>query len=357
MDVQGGYCGSSIMSQQLKINNFDLLRIIAASQVLVGHTIWHLGIPNPAWMPLLDAFPGVPMFFSISGFLISASFERSSDVRSYARNRILRIYPGLWCCIFLTVLVASLCGVSFLNRQAPIWLVSQLVGGIYTPHFLKVFGFGSYNGSLWTIPIELQFYLLLPVVYLWARKLNYSTSYFVAVWALFVCIAVGTRLLFNPLVEYEHEDVLHKLYRYSFAPHIYLFLTGVLLQRLAAHKSKWISGKGAYWLIAYLAFYFILPHYAPVLISAALLLAVATVSVAYTAPGISHTILRGHDISYGVYIYHGLLINLFVELGLLGQWKYLAILAGCAYLIAYLSWIGVEKRFLRRKTHALAPVR
>ncbi|MGH9640830.1 MAG: acyltransferase family protein [Terriglobales bacterium] len=344
------------MAQQLKINNFDLLRIIAASQVLVGHTIWHLRIPTPHWMPLLDAFPGVPMFFSISGFLISASFERNSDVRSYAHNRLLRIYPGLWSCIVVTILAAGICGISFLNLQAPIWFLSQLAGGIYTPQFLRAFGFGSYNGSLWTIPIELQFYVLLPVVYVFAKRQKYATGYFVAIWLAFVGVALVTQMMFNPLVEYPHEGLLRKLYRYSFAPHIYLFLTGVLLQRLAAHKSRWISGKGAYWLLGYLAFYWLLPRSAPTIVAAMVLLAVTTVSVAYTAPKISHAVLRGNDVSYGVYIYHGLLINVFIELGFFGQWKDLAVLAGCTYVIAYLSWTGVERRFLRRKTHALAPV-
>jgi hypothetical protein len=41
--------------------------------------------------------------------------------------------------------------VNFLNRQTPIWFGSQLVGLIYTPQFMKHFGFGSYNGSLWTL--------------------------------------------------------------------------------------------------------------------------------------------------------------------------------------------------------------
>jgi len=62
------------VGKEFKINNFDLLRIFAASEVMVGHTILHLDISTPPWLiNLIYAFPGVPIFFIISGFLISAS--------------------------------------------------------------------------------------------------------------------------------------------------------------------------------------------------------------------------------------------------------------------------------------------
>ena len=87
------------MKQEFKLNNFDLLRIFAASQVLVCHTALHLHVFAPQWlMKLIYAFPGVPIFFVISGFLISLSYERSSGLKSYCRNRVLRIYPGLQLC-------------------------------------------------------------------------------------------------------------------------------------------------------------------------------------------------------------------------------------------------------------------
>lgn len=47
------------------------------------------------FLAFIDLFPGVPIFFFISGFLISKSFEENSVLKEYALNRILRIYPGL----------------------------------------------------------------------------------------------------------------------------------------------------------------------------------------------------------------------------------------------------------------------
>ena len=345
------------MEQAFKINNFDLLRIFAASEVLAGHSVSHLGISTPPWLiKLIYAFPGVPIFFVISGFLISASYERSSALKSYSRNRVLRIYPGLWCCVLATVLVATLCGFGFANGQAPLWIISQFAGAIYTPGFLKNFGIGSYNGSLWTIPVELQFYFLLPVLYwLTPKGTRDQTACFWLAWFAFVAIALAASLMFPPLDNPEGEPTLQKLIRYSFFPHFFLFLSGILLQRLNAYESKWIAGKGAYWLAAYLAFYYVVPTAPVTYVPTTLLLGIVTVSIAYTMPSIAQKILRGNDISYGVYIYHGLMINILVEAGLTGRAEYFVLLAACTYLAGYVSWIAIERPFLRKKKQTISP--
>jgi len=343
------------VGKEFKINNFDLLRILAASQVMLSHGVIHLDVSAPPWlMKVVHAFPGVPIFFVISGFLISASYERSSGLESYYRNRALRIFPGLWCCVVATVVVAAFCGFSFVNGQAAVWLLSQLAGAIYTPGFLKDFGIGSYNGSLWTIPVELQFYFMLPVLYwLTRREARYRTTYFCLAWLAFVAIAVAARFMFPSLEEAQDASTLEKLVRYSFLPHFFLFMTGVVLQRLRVHESTWIAGKGIYWLTAYVALHYALPAAPGTYVLAKLVLAVAAVSMAYTAPSLSQRILRGNDISYGVYIYHGLLINLFAEMGLAGGAACL-ILAGCTYVLGYVSWVIVERPFLRRKKQTIS---
>ena len=78
--------------------------------------------------------------------------------------------------------------------KGAVWYLAQLVGLIFTPGFLQGFGFGSYNGALWTIPIELQFYFLLPLLYLATRRLpeKQRTMVFVATFAVFAIIALVT---------------------------------------------------------------------------------------------------------------------------------------------------------------------
>ena len=185
------------MKPEFKINNFDLIRIFAASQVMVQHSCLHLEVPIPFWLSVIENFQGVPMFFVISGFLISSSYERNNNLKNYFTNRVLRIYPGLWACVLLTIITAAVFGgINFFNMHTPVWLVSQMTGVIYTPQFLSGYGFGSYNGSLWTIPIELQFYIVLPVIYLLVSKFIKKNAAIFILLLLFILIAYGLNILY-----------------------------------------------------------------------------------------------------------------------------------------------------------------
>ena len=59
---------------------------------------------TPLGVPLVVWYERRWNIFAISGFLISASFERSHNLANYFRNRFLRIFPALWCVVLLTVL-------------------------------------------------------------------------------------------------------------------------------------------------------------------------------------------------------------------------------------------------------------
>lgn len=76
-------------------NCFSLVRYIAAINVFLLH-ISHL-INIPTWLDvIIRSIHGIPMFFSLSGFLIWLSLERSSDFRTFIRKRVFRLYPELW---------------------------------------------------------------------------------------------------------------------------------------------------------------------------------------------------------------------------------------------------------------------
>jgi peptidoglycan/LPS O-acetylase OafA/YrhL len=339
------------------LNNFDLLRILAATQVLYFHTLFHLKIDPPSWTLFFEYFPGVPIFFVISGYLVSASFERSESLERYFLNRFLRIYPGLWVCLLVTVIVVICFGFNIFGFRAGAWILAQMAGVIYTPDFLAHFGFGSYNGSLWTIPIELQFYFLLPIVYLVARRARSPNLVFLVLLLAFSIIRFFSTLYFpetGPPGTGLPKPMAEKLYGYLFFRHFALFLTGLVLQRFGAYKSKLIFGKGILWIAFYLLFVKLAPPSAVTDVVAGLFLAVCTVSVAYTLPGVANKLLRGNDISYGVYIYHGLLINIMVSLELFYRMEYLFVVWGGAYLAGYISWVLVERNFLRRKREKLS---
>src|SRR5476651_2876105 len=102
--------------RQFRINNFDLVRLFAATQVIGEHYNDHISkAGNKTLIELLFFFPGLTIFFMISGYLVSTSYQSSKTISNYVTNRVFRIYPGLWACIGITIIVFSLTGASFLN--------------------------------------------------------------------------------------------------------------------------------------------------------------------------------------------------------------------------------------------------
>ena len=70
----------------MRPNNFDLIRLLAAIQVVIYHGVEHLkieGLKDTWLLFILECFPGVPIFFVLSGFLVSASWERSKSLGQY----------------------------------------------------------------------------------------------------------------------------------------------------------------------------------------------------------------------------------------------------------------------------------
>uniref|UniRef100_UPI0037CA472E acyltransferase family protein n=1 Tax=Phenylobacterium sp. TaxID=1871053 RepID=UPI0037CA472E len=82
--------------------NFDLMRLIAALLVVVSHTYPLAGqAPVRIWgVEDLGAL-GVSIFFVISGYLVTGSYQR--DPKSYLLKRLLRIEPGLIASLVVTV--------------------------------------------------------------------------------------------------------------------------------------------------------------------------------------------------------------------------------------------------------------
>lgn len=151
------------------VNNFDLIRLAAAIQVVVYHGLKYLYGEENAVLKVIQFVPGVPIFFFVSGYLISASYDRSRSMGSYARKRALRIFPALWLCIALTVLALTLDG--YLRDASPTigefgtWVAAQSSFlQFYNPEWSRHYGAGIINSALWTITVEMQFYVMMPVL-------------------------------------------------------------------------------------------------------------------------------------------------------------------------------------------------
>lgn len=78
-------------------NSLNFIRLLAAFQVFLGHADTHLNLNLPDnVLNVFNTLQGVPVFFLISGFLIWASLGKVNDFKTFAKKRILRLYPELW---------------------------------------------------------------------------------------------------------------------------------------------------------------------------------------------------------------------------------------------------------------------
>ena len=357
-----------VTSKIFRNNNFDLVRLFAALQVAFVHVFHIMEVtPGDITGPILKflyLFPGVPIFFFISGFLISKSYENNHCIKEYFQNRILRLFPALIVCVIFSIILVISSG--YLADKNVTWLELFLLFiakitflQFYNPDYLRAYGDGVLNGSLWTITVEIQFYILTPLIYLVLNKYrNISVNYL-----LFSLIL--TFLLFNRLYYYLpnliSEIVITKLTKVSFLPWLYMFLLGIYIQKNFDFFYKYLSGK----------FYIIFPVYIitayifstqgaslgnnvnPVI---GILLVLTIFSLAYSMPNLGKKLLKGNDISYGLYIYHMPVVNWLIFHNYYRETGY-SLLALCiSIMLALISWRFIERPALRFKNHPLNPL-
>ena len=336
-----------------KTNNFDLLRLFASIQVLIYHALFHLELSKgSSFADFLVYIPGVLIFFTISGFLITASFDRSSDLKRYLKNRLLRIYPALWVCTILTfglLFVFRVISIhDFLNIKLLAYLFSQLtLFHFWTPDILKPWGCSVPNGSLWTIGVELQFYIVIPMIFLFFKQIKLVYK---------ITLMLILSMVFNFYLRTKlglYETNLTKLLYVSLCPYLYCFLFGSLLYLNWEKLRKYVEGKFLIYLGLYLSFSLftrITPAYYPSnweLLSN-LLLAMLIISAAFSYPKVG-SYIQGIDISYGVYLYHMPVINTFIALGLIGNYWYVFDVFIITIAVSISSFFLIEKPALRLK--------
>lgn len=333
----------------LRPNNFDIIRLVAALQVVLFHSYENLGIEMPSPLQVLGIFPGVPVFFVVSGFLISNAWMRNPCLRSYAASRILRIFPGLWICFGVSVLsVIALRPDLLLTvpwEHAVIWVAAQMSFlQVLNPEFLRDFGVGALNGSLWTIPVELQFYVAVPLLFKWFSSKKNSNKYILA--------GIGLGLIFNQIYVYfrlTENTMLVKLFGITWLPHMWLFLVGVLLQQNFTSFRKIFAGYVLQWGLAHLAVCYVGNRLgysvtgnliAPV---PAITLVGFVMACAYSRSNISDRTLRGNDLSYGIYLYHMVIVNVLIECHVLKTNGTILFVFLASAVAAVFSWRLIEK--------------
>jgi len=342
-----------------EVNNFDLIRLVAAFQVMVCHTISHLGLELNPIFKFIYWFPGVPIFFTISGFLLMNSLNKNPNFKIYLTNRVLRIFPGLWGCIFTTIIflfiVGSINFSTFFKLPFYQWLICQLtIFQFYTPPFLRTFA--TPNGSLWTIPVEFQFYVLLPAIF-WLSKIPNRVLYVLALLSIFL-ISVAFSYWYRQL---DPEILLAKLIHTSVLTYLQFFLMGVFAYFFFSSIKRFLINKSIFWLVMYVLYSYVAYDqlelfsfsYKPNFwgLVAYMILSILTLSLAFTRINLSDKILKGNDISYGVYLYHMPVINYIVQNNV-DNYRMLATIL-ITIIFAIISWKLIESPALKLKRRIL----
>lgn len=364
------------MKNVFRVNNFDLIRLIAALQVAFHHSMVHLEIENNEWYWFLTdiskLFPGVPIFFFVSGFLISKSYENNPAIRQYSQNRILRIYPALIICTVVSLLSVFYTGY-FANISTSIYRILVWIAGqisfiqFYNPDFMRGFGTGVLNGSLWTITVELQFYVLIPILYFifgiaHKQQTQQTKVRDNVVLIILVLLFMAINIVHCELKGEYAENLLFKMWGVSFSPWFYMFLVGVFFQKNFAEIYQILHNRFYFILLIYVLFtYFVKTYFGwhlgnsinPILY---LLLTILIFSFAYSFPTLSNRLLRKNDVSYGVYIYHIPVINLFIYYGYISSTSILCLALFLTIIIAFISWIFIEKSAIKLKKHPFNPL-
>jgi peptidoglycan/LPS O-acetylase OafA/YrhL len=330
-----------------RYENFDFLRLAAAISVLFSHgfLIAEGSQKNEPLVVLsgnqgILGLLGVFVFFTISGFLVTQSFERGRSPLRFLTARLLRIYPGLVVCLLVCVFVI---GASITTLPLGEYLQAPGTRRFLTDNLLMR-GFDEalpgvlfrdnavgtvVGGAFWSLRFEIYFYLMVLALGA-ARLLN---------------LGVALVLLAGGLVA-SYFDLLG-----SFGWLLPYFAIGMVLYYVAQQRalSAWLATAAGLGLVATVEF-------GQLLFAFSLLGGYIAIYLA-TSPRVRlPRAARFGDLSYGLYIY-GWPVQSSVAyvIGETATW-WQVFLGGTAasLVLAFFSWHAIEKPALRLKERRAA---
>jgi peptidoglycan/LPS O-acetylase OafA/YrhL len=197
------------------VERLDHLRFLAAATVLLFHTYLSVRttsrVADPFVIPLIEqGHTGVPLFMVISGMILAMIADNGEiTAAKFYLNRVLRIYPLFVFIVTLGYFATTdprptTVGINYLMSLLPISNLYRLE-------------YGAYGGHLWSIGVELQFYLLFPLL------LRFKRIYGVA----YICGLAGLIIFFRIAV-FVHTKSAHHLAFFSIFGNLEIFLAGML---------------------------------------------------------------------------------------------------------------------------------
>lgn len=337
-------------------NNFDLIRLLAATSVIFSHS--YLVTNNFANEPLIRSLGfldmgalGVCIFFTISGYLVLKSLYRQPTLSRFVWARALRIFPALFvsalfCALFVGPLTTTVPLTDYFKTRAVYGFIWRLTTQHNFQNMLPgVFAHNPYpyhvNSPTWTLPAEMALYAGVTIfgigLLLWRRDFK----------ALKKCIPLFAVLLF-----------FFFTMTYTLGYIFYISVWGCFF--LAGMCFYWLNEKIkislrlllSLLIICMLLHVFAKPEWAKYAID---LLIIYGVFVFAYHPKLQIKNFIGHvDISYGLYIYAFPIQQYIVfKYPLFNQWNNFFITMALAIPLALVSWLFIEKPALSLKSKPL----
>jgi peptidoglycan/LPS O-acetylase OafA/YrhL len=283
----------------------------------------------------------VPMFFALSGFLVTASALRLQNVKRFLIFRGLRIFPALTVEVIISAL---LLGVIFSTLPASEYFTDpgfyRYLGnivGIISFHLPGVFvdnpQSGMVNINLWTLPAEFYCYLILSTI-MGLGLLKADRNLFLILLAMTIAGIILTVIFgigVTPSVYSTGVVVLHFLIGMGFYlwrqyipmnPLLFLISVIVTLATMSIPSMSVVAAVFVTYVTVYIGFFSFLKM----------------------------DLMKGRDYSYGIYLY-GFPITQAVIAAYpqVSSLTLLAVALPLTIVIAALSWHYIEKPMLRFK--------
>lgn len=201
------------MNDGERLGVLDGLRGVAVLLVLWYH-VWEISwLPAPLpWLQFIPetGFIGVPLFFFLSGFVITYPFLRARIAQKtqptwghFAWRRFIKIVPSY----LLSIALAYAIGFAATQGGGPAW--RDVLAHLFFVHTWWPATYGSINGVLWTLAVEVEFYSIFPLVWwCFARRPWLTALGMIAVafawrsWAAACCYSTNFPLLEENLPGY-----------------------------------------------------------------------------------------------------------------------------------------------------------
>ena len=327
-------------------NNLTLVRLVLALIVVFVHFYTLININN--WLieyALVSSRFAVEAFFVISGYLIFMSYENSSKFTDYLGKRLYRIYPAYFVvilsCSFLLFFLSTKPFYEYFSKEFFEYLTSNLVMlNFLSPTLPGVFvenTSSAVNGALWTLKIEIIFYLFVPIIVYFIKRYGFFKTF------CFSYFISESYIFFIGMLVEQNEGL--SVLMHQFPAQLRFFMFGSLFYyyaKLFKNKRFTLLALGILFVVVNIIFdySFLRP------LSSGLLIMVLSLYFPF------YSIDKFGDYSYGIYIFHYPLIQSFIALGLISKlglfyFSILFIIILC--FIAYLSCHFVENKFKYKK--------